>query len=253
LVSSFGRQPKSAVLLAGLHEAKVGDGSGSWNNSNHRDETWWYGLKKKLGEVRPTPYLLDLPQGYDADQTRKWPLLIFLHGSGEGGQDLSKLRHHGPPKLFAQGQQFPFILVSPQAPSGYLLGTQIIEVLDEVASKYRVDASRVYLTGLSMGGNSTWFTSLEFPERFAAIFPIAANGDPGGAARLKEVPTWYFVGGKDTTMSLDRAQQMVEAMTAAGVPFKFTLYPEAGHGETWEKAYNDPALYEWMLAQKRAK
>lgn len=253
LQQGFTRDSRSGVLLAGLHEAKVGDGSGSWNNPGHRDDTWWYGLKKRIGETPTTAYLLDLPQGYEADTARQWPLVIFLHGSGERGSDLSKLRRHGPPELVAQGKQFPFILVSPQAKAGYLIGTQIIEVLDEVARKYRVDTDRVILTGLSLGGNSTWFTALEFPERFAAIVPIAATTDPANMPRLRQLPTWLFEGGKDTNITQGRVTLMVEAMKAAGVPFKFTLYPEAGHGESWKKAYDDPALYEWMLAQRRAK
>jgi len=251
-VDGLAHNPGSAIVLSGLHEAKPGDGSGSWNNPFHRDETWWYGLRKKRGETKPTRFLLDLPAEYGQHPMREWPLVIFLHGSGEGGEDLSVLRHQGLPKLVAQGQKFPFILVSPQAPTGYLLGTQIIEVLDEVEAKYHVDADRVYLTGLSMGGNGTWFTALEFPDRFAAIVPIAATGDPGGAARLRKLPTWYFMGGKDTNVTPGRAQQMVQAMKVAEVPFHFTLYPEAGHVETWEKAYADPSLYEWMLAQRRA-
>lgn len=241
----------SAPLLAGLHEAKPGDGSGSWNGANHRDDTWWYGLKKKLGEVRPVRYLLDLPEGYEADPNKKWPLLLFLHGSGERGNDLSLLRRHGPPKLVAQGQKLPFIVLSPQAPVNYLLGAQLIDLIDEVSAKTRVDPDRVIMTGLSSGGNSTWYTALEYPERFAAIVPIAASGNPAGAPRLKNLPVWYFVGDKDTNISPGGPQQMVSAMQSAGIPFKFTEYPGAGHGETWEKAYSDPALYEWMLAQKR--
>ncbi len=250
-VDGLARDSSSGALLAGLHEAGDGNGSGSWNNPWHRDETWWYGLKKKLGETRPTRYLVDLPPDYAKDKTKKWPLVLFLHGSGERGDDLNVLRRHGLPKLIARGQKFPFILVSPQAPHDYLLATQLIEVLDEVQAKYRVDADRVYVTGLSMGGNGTWFLALEFPERFAAIVPIAAGGDPGGAARLKNLPTWYFVGGKDDTFDPQRADDMVAAMKEAGVPFKFTRYPQAGHAETWEKAYADPELYQWLLSQKR--
>lgn len=249
-VNGLERDSAAGALLSALHEAKPGDGSGSWNNPWHRDETWWYKLKKKLGDTKPTRYLVDFPTEYDADKTKKWPLVLFLHGSGERGDDLKILRRNGPPKLVAQGQKFPFVLVSPQAPQGYLLATQLIEVLDEVAAKYRVDIDRVYVTGLSMGGNGTWFLALEYPERFAAIAPVAASGDPGGAARLKNIPVWYFVGDKDDKVP-QKAQQMVAAMKAAGVPYKFTIYPETGHVETWEKAYSDPSLYTWMLAQKR--
>lgn len=242
----------SAPLLAGLSEAKSDEGSAQWNNAYHRDELWWYGLKKKIGESKPLNYLVDLPDGYNTDRTKKWPLVLFLHGSGERGDDLSLLRRHGPPKLVAEGHKFPFILVSPQAPLGsYIIGAQMMDLLDEVSAKYNVDPDRVSMTGLSMGGYTTWFTAMEFPERFAAIAPMASGSDPLGAARLKNLPTWYFVGGKDTNIRPERPQQMVDAMQAAGVAFKFTEYPEAGHSQTWEKAYADPALYEWMLAQKR--
>lgn len=251
-VDGLARDSSSGALLAGLHEAGSGNGSGSWNNPWHRDETWWYGLKKKLGQTQKTRYLVDLPTDYAKGKAKKWPLVLFLHGSGESGDDLNVLRRHGLPKLVAQGQRFPFILVSPQAPQDYLLATQLIEVLDEVQTKYRVDTDRVYVTGLSMGGNGTWFLALEFPERFAAIAPIAASGDPGGAARLKNLPTWYFVGAKDDTFDPQRADDMVAAMKEAGVPFKFTRYPNAGHSETWEKAYADPELYKWLLSQRRA-
>lgn len=252
-VDGLRRDTSSGALMAGLHEAGEGNGSGSWNNPRHLDETWWYGLKKKLGDTKPTRYLVDLPKDYAKDKAKKWPVVLFLHGSGERGEDLNALRRHGPPKLVAQGQNFPFILVSPQTPQGYLLATQLIEVLDEVGAKYRVDADRVYVTGLSMGGNGTWFLALEFPERFAAIAPIASGGDPGGAARLKNLPTWYFVGAKDDTFDPQRADDMVAAMKEAGVPFKFTRYPDAAHSETWDKAYADPELLKWLLAQKRLK
>ncbi|RYG65359.1 hypothetical protein EON80_17490 [bacterium] len=242
----------SAPLLAGLSEARPGEGSARWNNAFHRNDEWWYGLKKKIGVAKPVRYLTDLPPDYDADKAKRWPVLIFLHGSGERGDDLQVLRKHGPPKLVAQGCKFPFILISPQAPVGsYLIGAQLIELLDEVSAKYRVDPDRVYMTGLSMGGNSTWYTALEYPERFAAIAPIAAGGDPEGAARLKNLPTWYFIGGKDTNITPGGPEQMVEAMKAADVPYKYTFYPEATHGETWTQAYDDPGFYEWILAQKR--
>lgn len=251
-IKSLTTDDAAGALLAGLHEAKLGDGSGKWNNAWHRDETWWYGLKKKLGDTKPVRYLLDLPAGYGTNKTKKWPLVLFLHGSGESGTDLSILRRQGLPKMVAQGQKFPFILVSPQAPQGYLLATQLTEVLNEVAAKYRVDADRVYVTGLSMGGNGTWFLALEYPERFAAIAPVAASGDPGGAARLKKIPVWYFVGANDSNVP-QKAEQMVAAMKAADVAYKFTLYPNTGHVETWEKAYANPELLTWMLAQKRAR
>src|SRR5581483_7526927 len=108
--------------------------------------------------IRPVNYLLYLPDGYQQQDTvKKWPLLLFLHGSGERGDDLEKVKTHGPPKLIAQGKKFPFIVVSPQAPQGQGWSTaDLYALLQNCKQKYRVNADRIYLTGLSMGGFGTW-------------------------------------------------------------------------------------------------
>ena len=107
--------------------------------------------------VLETKYLLYLPEGYANDTIQKWPLLIFLHGSGESGADLEKVKVHGPPKLIEQGKKFPFIVVSPQAPPQTGWKVEVLKsMLDDLKKKYQVDRDRVYLTGLSMGGFGTW-------------------------------------------------------------------------------------------------
>ena len=195
-------------------------------------------------------FLLYLPKEYEADKDKKWPVLIFLHGSGERGEDLSKVKIHGPPKL-AETQDFPFIVVSPQCPTGKWWNTQALAVmLDEVEKKYRVDSSRIYLTGLSMGGYGTWNWAVEQPERFAAIAPICGGGNVGLARRLKSMPIWVFHGAKDTAVPLSQSQAMVDAIREAGGDPKFTIYPEAGH-DSWTESYNNPEFYKWLLEQKK--
>jgi predicted peptidase len=195
-------------------------------------------------------YLLYLPKNYDEKDS--WPLLLFLHGAGERGEDLQRVKVHGPPKLIAAGKQFPFIVVSPQCPSRSR-GWQPFDLsalLDDICEKYKVDKERIYLTGLSMGGFGTWTLAASSPDRFAALVPICGGGDPNMARRLAHVPLWVFHGAKDPTVPVKRSEEMVEAVKQAGGNVKFTVSPEAGH-DSWTEAYNNPELYEWLLAQKR--
>ena len=123
--------------------------------------------------ITETQYLLSLPEQYYEDSARRWPLLLFLHGSSESGLDIEKVKTHGPPKLIARGKKFPFINVSPQSdvPSGWDVD-QLFNLLQHVKKAYRVDRDRIYLTGLSMGGFGTWALAMKYPEEFAAIAPI---------------------------------------------------------------------------------
>lgn len=202
------------------------------------------------GQVRVTlNYLLYLPPAYK--EKEKWPLILFLHGSGERGDDINKVKVHGPPRLVEEGKQFPFIVVSPQCPAGKRWEPfELTALLDELTAKLKVDADRVYLTGLSMGGYGTWALAAHSPNRFAAIVPICGGGDPFSAKRIAKLPAWVFHGAKDPGVPLERSQQMVDALNQAHGNVKFTIYPEAGH-DAWTATYNNPELYEWLLAQKR--
>lgn len=194
-------------------------------------------------------YLLFLPEGYEQGD-KKWPLILFLHGAGESGDNLSKVKLHGPPKIVESKPDFPFIVVSPQSPGRGWNVDALKGLLDEVMHDYRVDSDRVYLTGLSMGGFGTWSLAAAHPECFAAIAPICGGGNPGDAAKLKSLPIWVFHGAKDNAVPLDRSQQMVDALKEAGSDVKFTIYPDAGH-DSWTETYNNPKLYEWLLEHKR--
>ncbi|HTO94351.1 MAG TPA: PHB depolymerase family esterase, partial [Bacteroidota bacterium] len=123
------------------------------------------------------PYLVYLPPDYGKDE-RAWPLVLFLHGAGERGTRVELVKRHGPPKLAAAGRQFPFILVSPQCPEDEYWSVPVLKaLLDRILATYRVDRSRIYLTGLSMGGNGTWRMAMAYPDLFAAIAPICGWGD----------------------------------------------------------------------------
>jgi predicted peptidase len=194
-------------------------------------------------------YLLFLPQGYEKSKQR-WPLMLFLHGSGESGTNLAKVKIHGPPKIVESKPDFPFILVSPQSAGRGWNSDTLNALLDDVIRHYRVDKSRVYLTGLSMGGYGTWSLAAAHPEKFAAIVPICGGGNPADAKKLAALPIWVFHGAKDPAVPVQRSREMVEAIKTAGGNVKFTEYPEAKH-DCWTETYDNPELYKWLLAQKR--
>lgn len=190
-------------------------------------------------------YLLYLPKNFD--ELEKHPLLLFLHGAGERGDNLDLVKVHGPAKLVDQGKDFPFIIVSPQCPINKRWDVnELVALLDEVVSKYKVDESRIYVTGLSMGGNGTWRLASEIPNRIAAIVPICGWGDPFAAMMMGKLPAWVFHGAKDQVVPLSSSEMMVETMKRIGAEIKFTIYPEANH-DAWTETYNNPEVYEWLL------
>ncbi|MBN1844321.1 MAG: prolyl oligopeptidase family serine peptidase [Sedimentisphaerales bacterium] len=204
--------------------------------------------------IMKSQYWLYLPAEYGRTE-KKWPLILFLHGAGERGDNLELVTKHGPPKLARQGKAFPFIIVSPQCPTNYWWPTELEvlnALLDEIIEKYPVDTSRIYLTGLSMGGFGSWSLACRNPERFAAVAPICGGGQPYLAGQLKDVPVWAFHGGKDPVVPPKLSEEMVQAVKNAGGDARLTVYPEAGH-DSWTEAYNDPKLYEWFLSHQKKK
>lgn len=200
-------------------------------------------------------YSLYLPNEYGQDKSRRWPLVIFLHGAGERGDDLEKLKVHGPPKLVAHGKQFPFILLSPQCPDGTWWNNEIdelVNLIDNIEENYRVDKSRIYLTGISMGGYGSWGLAAAQPERFAAVAPICGGGDPKTAHLIKDIPIWTLHGDKDPTVPLAKSQEMVDAIRAAGGNPQFTIYPRIGH-DSWTRTYESDEFWGWLMRQKKKK
>jgi len=204
---------------------------------------------------------LYLPSDYSDAAKKRWPLMLFLHGAGERGTNLTKVAAHGPPKLVAEGKKdFPFIIVSPQCPTGERWRNDVLTaLLDDVMTRYRVDTNRLYLTGLSMGGYGTWALATEYPERFAAVAPICGGGEivpillagTKKKAAMKSLGVWAFHGGKDPVVKLDESEKMVNAFKQIGATdVRLTVYPDATH-DSWTETYENPKLYEWLLGHKR--
>jgi predicted peptidase len=217
-------------------------------------------FKKKITTTVSANYLLFLPKGYEAKGQKRWPLMLFLHGAGERGTNLSKLTVHGPPKIVKNRPDFPFILVSPQCPEGEVWSNEtLLALLDDVIRKHKVDTNRVYLTVLSMGGYGTWSLGIRYPERFAAIAPICGGGETisvllagrqKGAA-LKSLGVWAFHGAKDPVVKLEESERMIAALKKAGVKdLDLTVYPDAQH-DSWTETYANEKLYDWFLKHER--
>jgi len=212
-------------------------------------------------------YLVWLPDGYGEDRDRRYPLIYFLHGSGDDDYDSTFVTSFGLPAVLALGEQpedFEFVVVSPQAEpdTTWFTGNQpkvVDALLQEVLDTYLVDPDRVYLTGLSMGGFGSWHIASEFPQRYAAMASLSGSGyqqaapPPAGfACRLKEVPVWVIHGEQDMIAQYDAVRTQVEAWEElCDGEVKWTTYPDEGHFGAYEIAYRDPALYEWMLSHSR--
>ncbi|MBN9392510.1 MAG: prolyl oligopeptidase family serine peptidase [Chloroflexi bacterium] len=214
--------------------------------------------EEQTGAVKlPIPtelgYILYFPPDYDADPAKKWPLVFFLHGAGERGNDPEIVKFHGLPKEIDQGKHFPFIMVAPQCPLEERWPQQLEKLdalFDTITQNYRVDLDRVYLTGLSLGGNGTWFWTTTHPDRFAAAVPICGRSYPEKAGLIKDLPLWVFHGVLDPIVPLVESTKMVEALRAVGSDVKLTVYPDIEH-DSWSVTYANPELYDWLLSHHR--
>ena len=126
----------------------------------------------------------------------------------------------------------------------------MINLLDDITSRYDVDTKRIYLTGLSMGGFGAWELACEYPERFAAVVPICGGGQPYLVDNLKDVPVWAFHGAKDKVVDVRKSKEMVDALKACGGDVKLTIYREAEH-DSWTQTYDNKKLYDWLLKHRK--
>jgi predicted peptidase len=196
-------------------------------------------------------YLLYYPPSYAPETGDRWPLLVFLHGLSKRGDDLERVKIGDIPKMLDDGQDFPFVIVSPQCPAGSWWPYEVRavkELIDHIIAALPIDPDRVYLTGASMGGYGTWALATLHPELFAAIAPVSGGGVPLLAGQLKDVPVWAFHGGEDDVIPLSETQVMVDALKANGADVRLTIFPDCGHDTP---AYEVTELYEWLLSHKR--
>ncbi len=208
-------------------------------------------VKTDEGERETTiRYLLALPAEYDRQQEQKWPLVLFLHGSGERGDDIEKVKIHGPPKLVAAGKEFPFVLVSPQCESGSRWNAQeLAKLVDHLANTYRIDRQRLYVTGLSMGGSGTWSLVSEYPKLFAAAIPICGRGDLANVPKFAKLPIWIFIGAKDRAETVQNCETMAAELKKVGGDVQLKVYPDLPH-DCWTVTYENPEVYDWLLKQR---
>ena len=191
------------------------------------------------------------------------PLMIFLHGLGERGDNLNELERvavYGPPLYAQQHPDFPFVLVAPQCPTDrFWIGLvwALDELLDSVLETMPVDPRRLYLTGLSMGAFGAWEWALSRPERFSALVSVcggysAAGGRmPVNLCDLRNLPVWAFHGLEDTVVPPSYSIDLIEALKACGSLARLTLYPDRGH-DSWAPTYANPDLYAWMLKHEKS-
>jgi poly(3-hydroxybutyrate) depolymerase len=207
-------------------------------------------LKTAQGERR---YAIYVPEGYDG--TKTFPVILFLHGAGERGDDgITPAQVGIGPAIFNRQGGVPAIVVFPQARRTWSAaspdGIAALQALDEVMRDYKVDPRRVILTGLSMGGQGSWDIGTTQSERFAAVVPICGGGDAATADRLKALPVWIFCGDADRDENVRSLRAMADTLRHAGNPARLTEYRGVGHN-SWDRAYNSPELIDWMLAQQK--
>ncbi len=196
-------------------------------------------------------YLLYLPEGYADSPAKTWPLLVFFHGAGDRGDNLYLIAKASPFMMIREKGPLPFIIAAPLLNTAYrFFPTEYMDgVLAEVQAIYRVDPKRIYVTGLSLGGEATYRWAIHRPKAFAAIAPIsAALGDDQIAQlnRIKNLPVWAIHGTDDTIIPLAEGRKPVEALRQLGGNIQFTVLEGHDH-DTWTDTYSDPAFYEWLL------
>lgn len=198
-------------------------------------------------------FLIDLPEDYHKERNVKWPVLLFLHGSGESGDDLQAVRRHGPPKEIANGRKFPFIVVSPQCPDGQA-GWDAMALgglMDALERRYHIDRDREYVTGLSMGGYGVYDLIAAFPGRFAAAAPIAGIGNWIVARQMAKTPIWATHGDADPAVPFAEDQRTIDAIRRAGGDVRFDAIKGGGH-DVWTDVYKGQELYDWLLSHKKS-
>jgi predicted peptidase len=208
----------------------------------------------------------------DANRVRKYPLVIFLHGSGERGNDNDAQLKWGV-NNFASDKNltlYPAFVIAPQCPTGQgwanfssrnrdeltLAPTPnktmelLMELIQQTIKKFPIDTNRIYITGLSMGGFGTFDAISRYPNVFAAAVPVCGGGDLSKVPIIKDIPMWIVTGAEDSAVSPVYSIEMARALQKAGAHPGYTQYPEVGHF-SWIMAYSDPLIMEWLFRQRK--
>ncbi|MBQ8739176.1 MAG: prolyl oligopeptidase family serine peptidase [Clostridia bacterium] len=199
-------------------------------------------------------YILTAPTDYKKGESL--PLIVFLHGAGERGDDLELVKTHGIPKYFSKNQDhlgIRAITLSPQCPSErtwYDYKWEVISLIDEVAREYNVSDDSIALTGISMGGFGTWEIALQVPEKFSAIAPICGGGMEWRAWYLRNLPIRTFHGALDDVVPFAHTEMMVNAIRAQGGNVEFTVYDDLGHC-CWDRAYEQTDIISWLASARK--
>ncbi len=223
----------------------------------------------KAADGTVVKYRWSAPEKLEAGKT--YPLVLFLHGAGERGDDnMAQLKHGVTPIL--QGAKklgAPCFLIAPQCPNDrwwapvdfktmrlsaadqpdFLLDA-LLELSRETMKKQAVDPKRFYVTGLSMGGYATWDLLGRAPGMIAAAIPVCGGGDPTLVTRFTDIPLWAFHGEADATVPVKSSKDMIEALEKCGGKPKATYYPGVGH-DSWTQTYDDPEVIKWLFAQRK--
>jgi predicted peptidase len=214
---------------------------------------------------REMPYLLWVPEGYDPAAEPGYPLIVSLHGTGPTEYTTEFVMQYGLPAILAVGDQpddFEFVVVAPRgldAVNWWDRGQpqEVTEIVDEVAGQLAIDTSRVYLTGISTGGQGAWHVALRHPDRFAAVVSVAGSGFlttgtmDDAVCGLTDTPIWGIHGENDLVSVYDITRAEVETYEQlCEDQVRWTSYPGVGHYESWEMAYRDPEVYDWLLEHR---
>jgi predicted peptidase len=209
-----------------------------------------YTFEKEIQRAVHIQYLLYVPAAYGLLH-RQWPLILYLHGGMGRGDDIERVMWYPVPRMLVENDTFPFIVVTPQCPSGEMWTDTdaLIALLDEVMTEYSVDSNRVYLVGYSMGGHGAWYLAYKYPDRFAAVAPMSGMTNVWWASRVKGIPVWAFHGAQDTLVPVSETEEMVKILEKEGATARVSIDPERGHSPPSQREHEE--LFQWFLEQSR--
>ena len=196
-------------------------------------------------------YLMYVPAAYFRASAGQFPLIVFLHGTEQRGDDPQLLKSVAALTIVDVDGTLPFIAVFPQCPrDAHWSPEALIAMLGTIEESLRIDHDRVYLTGFSLGGFGVWQTAAAFPDVFAAIAPVCGMSDISDVPRLRDIPVWAFHGALDQNVPLAESEKMTAALRDIGGNVRLTVYPDFAH-DCWSITYRDSRLYLWFLSQRR--